>query len=171
MNSIINRFIILFLSVLWGSSFIYAHGGMMMDHDGDDHDHHHGGMMSSSYSSGTTTRNISTGTSDCIWGGPDCRETYGKKSSIAIFVAGTMDLITEQAAQGKGEHLKVLAYLMGCSVSQEDLFSQELQRNYSLIFNRSPHFSFKKEISYVLKQFDQIIDGHKVLRQTCHANT
>lgn len=164
MNFTIKRFLTLFSSILWLPSVIYAHGGMM-GHE----NHGPRGPMSSSYSSYTSTQNTSTGTSDCIWGGPNCRETFGRRASQAVYVARAMDQITEEAAQGKGGHLEALAQLMGCPLEQASLFSRELQRKYSFIFSKSVTPSSQEEISYALKRFDQVIASHKVLRQTCRA--
>ena len=72
--------------------------------------------------------------SDCLWGGRNCRETFGKNEVQAIYIAQTLEQISVDAARGTGPHLEVLSQLMSCPPEQAGLFSREVQGHYPLIF-------------------------------------
>ncbi|MBC8259067.1 MAG: DUF3015 family protein [SAR324 cluster bacterium] len=127
------------------------------------------GPFSSSYSSYTTTNNTtSSGTSDCLWGGRNCRETFGQNAEQAIYIARTIEQISEDAARGRGQHLEALAQLMSCPPEQTGLFSKEVKGNYPLIFSKSVSLT-EQDISYTLEQFQGVIARHEMLNELCQS--
>ena len=129
---------------------------------------HMRGPFSSSYSSYTTTNNItSSGTSDCIWGGPVCRETFGKQTEQAVYIARMIDQISENAARGAGPYLVAMALLMDCPPAQADLFSREVKGNYPLIFSHPAAAHYQNGVATVLAGFHQVIDRHETLSRLC----
>ena len=138
--------------------------GMMGGHEGDHVDEpRFRGPFSSSYSSYTTTNNtISSGTSDCLWGGRNCRETFGKNEVQAIYIAQTLEQISVDAARGTGPHLEALSQLMSCPPEQAGLFPREVQGHYPMIFSKSIPFA-EDDISHFLEQFNSVIACHKTL--------
>jgi len=76
--------------------------------------------------SGNQTFGITTGTSGC------------KKKKLVLddrtqdFIAGNMDQLTREIAQGHGESINTLAELL--NVSDADVFASSLQANYNEIY-------------------------------------
>lgn len=194
MSSIVKKSVVLFFLMLWIPAMIPAqennksdegtikdqgkmkmrgHGMMGSSMGGHEGEHSDGprfrGPFSSSYSSYTTTNNtISSGTSDCLWGGRVCRETFGKNAERAIYIARTMDQISEDGARGTGPHFGALAQLMDCPPEQTGLFSREVKRNYPLIFAKSAPLT-QEDISHVLEQFHGVIVRHETLNELCQS--
>ena len=74
---------------------------------------------------GSQTFGISFGTSGCTNDGKVMAE-----QRATIFVAGTFDTLSEDMAKGGGEHLTVLATLMGVPVDQHAAFFVVAQEHY-----------------------------------------
>ena len=106
--------------------------------------------------------------SDCLWGGRNCRETFGKNEVQAIYIAQTLEQISVDAARGTGPHLEALSQLMSCPPEQAGLFPREVQGHYPMIFSKSIPFA-EDDISHFLEQFNSVIACHKTLRETCLA--
>ena len=81
----------------------------------------------------TTTASLSTST-QCKW--------------YAQFIQEEYELIVEEAAQGQGKHLKVLAQLIGCPPENHADFAALLQTHYQRLFGEKgsapPEFLLKK---------------------------
>ncbi len=76
---------------------------------------------------GTQMFGITTGTSNCGSSG-------GTSKAVAeqeIFVSANMDNLTQEMAQGNGEHLNAFASLLGCSDKAQ--FSAVTHQNYDQI--------------------------------------
>ena len=82
--------------------------------------------------SGNQTFGMTSGTSGCNVDGAVVIE---KKQEV--FVAVNFDNLSEQMAQGKGEHLAAFGSLMGCSKEQLADFSAVTQEKYSQIFSET----------------------------------
>jgi hypothetical protein len=74
---------------------------------------------------GSQTFGISFGTSGCTNDGKVMAE-----QSAAVFVASAFDTLSEDMAKGGGEHLTVLATLMGVPVDQQPSFFILAQEHY-----------------------------------------
>ena len=79
---------------------------------------------------GSQTFGISFGTSGCTNDGKVMAE-----QSATMFVAGTFDTLSEDMAKGGGEHLAVLATLMGIPVDQQPEFFAVAQEHYARLLD------------------------------------
>ena len=79
---------------------------------------------------GSQTFGISFGTSGCTIDGKVMAE-----QSATMFVAGTFDTLSEDMAKGGGEHLAVLATLMGIPVDQQSEFFAVAQEHYARLLD------------------------------------
>lgn len=82
------------------------------------------------------------------------------------FLGEEWDQITEQASQGKGEYLEILASFAGCPEEVIPIFSQQLQKNYHELFDPS---DLPKE-AHVHQVWEEIIDmvgSSSTLNQVC----
>ena len=79
---------------------------------------------------GSQTFGISFGTSGCTNDGKVMAE-----QSATMFVAGTFDTLSEDMAKGGGEHLAVLATLMGIPVDQQSEFFAVAQEHYARLLD------------------------------------
>jgi len=85
----------------------------------------HGGMFSSSsYSSSDFTSSRDNR------GGVCCAVEAVQKE----YIANAKDQLQEEASQGEGEHIFVLAQLFGCSDTEELQFAASLKKNYEFLF-------------------------------------
>ncbi|MBL8035419.1 MAG: DUF3015 domain-containing protein [Leptospiraceae bacterium] len=78
---------------------------------------------------GSQTFGITTGTSEC--GGGAVKVQAEQK----VYAYNNFGQLQKEIAQGRGERLQTLAYLMGCSAKSVDAFSAVAQKNYAQIFN------------------------------------
>ena len=77
------------------------------------------------------------------------------------FLEVEYDAIAEQAAQGEGEHLNVLASYLGCPASSHAVFGQSLRKHHHELFTTSPD-------PHALREgVDEMVAATPVLRQTC----
>ena len=74
---------------------------------------------------GTQTFGISSGTSNCSHSG-----VVTKEKEAEVFVATNFESLHQEMAQGTGENLNALAYLMGCPA---DDFSKAVKSNYATL--------------------------------------
>lgn len=77
---------------------------------------------------GSQTFGISTGTSGCTNDG-----TIVMKEKVNVFAALNFDNISQEMAQGQGEHLTSLATLMGIPNEQHPAFFQMTQEKYTIL--------------------------------------
>lgn len=77
-------------------------------------------------SSGTQTFGISSGTLGCKSG------KVAMDSRTQEFVSSNMDALSQEIAQGKGEHLDTLAELL--NIADKEAFSLALQANYNKLY-------------------------------------
>lgn len=80
-------------------------------------------------SSGTQTFGITSGTSGC-----NADSTVKTEKEQEVFVAVNLENISQEMAQGNGEHLRALATLMGCSTSVYGEFAGMTQDKYEVLF-------------------------------------
>ena len=66
--------------------------------------------------------------------GCDPTQTVKNEEATEIFVASNMDQLSTDVAQGGGEHLNVLADLMGIADEDRATFKQLAQQNYDQLF-------------------------------------
>jgi hypothetical protein len=74
------------------------------------------------------TFGITTGTSECGGG------VVKVQSEQKIYAYNNFGQLQKEIAQGKGERLQTLAYMMGCNANTVDKFSSVAQQNYGQIF-------------------------------------
>lgn len=77
-------------------------------------------------SSGTQTFGISSGTLGCKSG------KVAMDSRTQEFVSSNMDALSQEIAQGKGEHLDTLAELL--NIADKEAFGLALQANYNKLY-------------------------------------
>lgn len=78
------------------------------------------------------------------------------------YVETNHELLAEEAAQGKGEHLEALAGLLGCEESNYGAFSQVMQKHHQ-VFLQDAEFSSKP----VFKVLSKAIHTHPELKHSC----
>jgi len=78
--------------------------------------------------SASQTFGITTGTSEC--GGGAVKVQAEQK----VYAFNNFGQLQKEIAQGKGERLQTLAYLMGCNSKTIETFSSVAQKNYGQIF-------------------------------------
>lgn len=78
---------------------------------------------------GTQTFGITTGTSEC---GSGAIKVQAEQKAYAYNNFGQLQ---KEIAQGRGERLQTLAFLMGCGAKSVDSFSAIAQKNYAQIFS------------------------------------
>ena len=79
--------------------------------------------------SGNQTFGITSGTSGC-----DKDAVILNEKEQEVFVAANLANLSQQMAQGDGEHLRALATLMGCSTSVYTDFAGMTQAKYDALF-------------------------------------
>ena len=75
------------------------------------------------------TFGITTGTSEC--GGGVVKVHAEQK----VYAYNNFGQLQKEIAQGRGERLQTLAYLMGCDAKAVDAFGAAAQKNYGVIFS------------------------------------
>ncbi len=102
---------------------------------------------------GSTTFGISTGTSGCTNDG-----TIMASEKVNVFAASNFDNISQEMAQGQGEHLASLATLMGIpEENQQEFFSMTQAEYTSLVQNG------ESSPKAVIKAIYTAMEGHPVL--------
>ena len=108
---------------------------------------------------GSTTFGISTGTSGCTNDG-----TIMASEKVNVFTASNFDNISQEMAQGQGEHLTSLATLMGIpEENHQDFFSMTQAEYTSLVQNG------EDSPKAVIKALYSAMEGHPVLAQATPA--
>lgn len=83
-------------------------------------------QITTNNSTGTQTFGITSGTSGCKSG------KIAMDSRTQEFVAANMDALSQEIAQGRGEHLDTLVELL--NVADKDAFKIALQDNYNKLY-------------------------------------
>ncbi|MCX2717390.1 DUF3015 family protein [Helicobacter sp. MIT 21-1697] len=83
-------------------------------------------QVTTNHTSGTQTFGITSGTSGCKSG------KVAMDSRTQEFVAANMDALSQEIAQGRGEHLDTLVELL--NVADKDAFKIALQENYNKLY-------------------------------------
>src|ERR1700751_4381430 len=79
--------------------------------------------------SGNQTFGITSGTSNCTGSGGYAQIDAEKQ----MYVEANYDALSQEMAQGAGEHLGALSSLMGCSRESSNQFASVMKKNYSSI--------------------------------------
>jgi hypothetical protein len=90
--------------------------------------------------SGNQTFGISSGTSNCAGSGG----TASNDTQKNMYVSSNYDVLSQEMAQGSGEHLKAFSTLMGCDSAHSQEFAQTLKSNYRAIAGSSPEQMLQK---------------------------
>jgi Protein of unknown function (DUF3015) len=85
-------------------------------------------MMATTNGTGMNTFAISSGTSGCTNDGQVMAE-----HKVNVFVAVNFDNLSQEMAQGRGEHLASLATLMGVPADHESEFFAMTQKHYTVL--------------------------------------
>jgi hypothetical protein len=104
---------------------------------------------------GTQTFGISSGTSGCTNDG-----TIFASEKVNVFAAINFDNISQEMAQGQGEHLTSLATLMGIPADQHNIFFAMVQEKYATLIQAG-----ETSPKAVVKAMYGAIDNHPVLVQ------
>lgn len=100
---------------------------------------------------------ITTGTSECTDGGAVKAEMEQR-----VYMAHNISDLQQQFAQGEGEKVSSLAYLMGCSADSQGRFAEVGQANFDKIFNAE-----EKAPEYVLHRLKETIAADSELGKSC----
>ena len=76
----------------------------------------------------------SSETSGCDHGHPSENFYKPKNKRVALFLKENFLQIKLESAQGQGQHLDALAYLAGCTTS-DDAFAELIRNNYVQVFD------------------------------------
>jgi len=74
------------------------------------------------------TFGITTGTSECGGG------LVSQKAEQKVYAYNNFGQLQKEIAQGRGERLQTLAFMMGCNAKSVSAFSTVAQKNYAQIF-------------------------------------
>ena len=99
---------------------------------------------------------ISSGTSNC--GHPGGYATLDAEKQL--YVETNRDAITQEMAQGSGEHLVALASLMGCEKDVSASFGAVMKKNYKTIAEQ-------KETRPMLSKIQSVISSDSTLVKAC----
>lgn len=83
---------------------------------------------------GSQTFGISSGTSNCAGSGGIAKNDVEQK----VFVSSNFESLSQEAAQGSGEHLNALAGVLGCGASDVTHFSRMMKSNFKTLDRSSP---------------------------------
>lgn len=75
---------------------------------------------------------ISSGTLGC-----DTSQSVQKSDDKDVFVAANMDSLSQEIAQGHGDHLTTLASIFGVNEKDQSAFTATLQNEFSTLFSSS----------------------------------
>jgi len=79
------------------------------------------------------------------------------------FIRKGYQFIAEEAAQGQGEHLKVLAQTMGCPAESYPEFAAVLKTQYSTLFAPTP----PETPQHFLQQVENVVADRPSLSKAC----
>ena len=104
---------------------------------------------------GSQTFGISSGTSGCSNDGK-----VWASEKVNVFTALNFDNLSQEMAQGQGEHLTSLATLMGIPKEQHQEFFAMTQENYTILVQTG-----ESSPKTVVKAMHDAMEGHTVLAQ------
>jgi hypothetical protein len=109
--------------------------------------------------SGNQTFGITSGTSNCTGAGG-----YAKADAAQeMYVSSNLDALSQEMAQGSGEHLSALASLFGCEKNVNDAFSAALRNNYRSIVGQ------EASTESVINGVRSTVAADAVLSQSCNS--
>ena len=82
----------------------------------------------------------------------------------ANFIRDSYQFIAEEAAQGQGQYLKVLAQTMGCPAESHPEFATVLKTQYRVLFDPTHH---PKTPQYFLQQVENLVADRPSLSKAC----
>ena len=106
--------------------------------------------------SGSQTFGISSGTSNCAGAGG----MASKDAEEHMYVQANHDAITQEMAQGSGEHLNALATLLGCEKGVNNTFGTVMKKNYKTVAS-------KKDAEQMLNSVKTVISSDSRLSKSC----
>lgn len=112
-------------------------------------------MMVTTNGIGSNTFAISSGTSGCTNDGKVMAE-----HKATVFTAANFENLSQEMAQGRGEHLASLATLMGVPANQQDEFFAMTQNQYTALIQEG-----KASPVAMVKAINDAIASHPVLAQ------
>jgi hypothetical protein len=108
--------------------------------------------------SGSQTFGITSGTSNCSGSGG-----YAKADAAQeMYVSSNLDTLSQEMAQGSGEHLNALASLFGCEKNANDNFSAALRKNYRSIVGQ------EAKTDRVIEGVKAAVSSDPVLNKSCN---
>ena len=102
-----------------------------------------------------------SGTSGCPRRG--LTQTY----QIQKYVTQNYERLSEEAAQGRGEHSIALASLLGCAKESYTIFQKNLHLHYLVLF---PHLKLDHTKNF-LQKIENVIQRSPVLSTYCYSDT
>lgn len=100
---------------------------------------------------------ITSGTSNCGGSGGIASNETEKN----LYVFSNHDVLTQEMAQGGGEHLNAFSALMGCNEASSALFARAMKQNYRKIASDSPE--------QLLENVKSTVSSDPVLKQACNS--
>ncbi|HNP59996.1 MAG TPA: DUF3015 family protein [Nitrospirales bacterium] len=113
-------------------------------------------LMATTNGTGFQTFAISSGTSGCTNDGK-----IFASEKVNVFTALNFDNLSQEMAQGQGEHLTSLATLMGIPQEQHPEFFSMTQEKYSTLVQAG-----ESSPKAVVKAINNAMQGHIILAQT-----
>lgn len=104
------------------------------------------------------TFGITTGTSECGGG------VVKVQSEQKIYAYNNFGQLQQEIAQGRGERLQTLAFMMGCNAKSVDKFGAVAQKNYSQIFADN-----KTDSELMLERLRSAAQSDATLASSCSA--
>jgi hypothetical protein len=105
---------------------------------------------------GTQTFGITSGTSNCTGSGGYAKVDAEKQ----MYMEANLDNISQEMAQGSGEHLDALASLVGCQNGNEAQFAATMKKNYA-------SFSGEKSPLGMLEKVKATVSADPALSKVC----
>ena len=112
-------------------------------------------LMATTNGTGMQTFGISTGTSGCTNDG-----TIAMKEKVNVFASVNFENLSQEMAQGQGEHLASIATLMGIPQEQHPAFFSMAQEKYISLINNG-----ETTPKAVVKALNDSIVTHPVMAQ------
>ena len=120
----------------------------------------HDGGHSMKSSRPTIIRSSGSGPFQMTKGSTASTSSSTSRNRYSAFLWEQYDGIQEQAAQGNGEYLEVIAWFNGCPAEFSGVFKTELNQNYELLFEKKPNdpYHLEQGITKVLQKASNLQD-------------
>ena len=105
---------------------------------------------------GSQTFGITSGTSNCAGAGGYASQDAQEH----MYVETNRAAITQEMAQGSGEHLNALANMLGCEKASNATFATAMKKNYKTVAS-------KKDADQMLNSVKTVISSDAALAQSC----